>query len=614
MPEPPPIAAISLLRAAFGTVRRGLAPLLWYELFFKLLAVAILTPLATRLMTVFIHSTGSVAVSNTAIVGFLASPSGVAAVVVVGAVSLAIIFLELAGLILIADATRRGGRADALPALRAVGKRFPRLLSLGALQLAGFSLVLAPFLAGIWLVYRSLLSTSDIYFYVTERPPEFWVAAGIGGAIALAGFLVFAALYVCWILALPVMLFEGSGAWGALRRSYHLARPAWWPVARMMIGWLLVSAALGMVAQFLFDGTAAGTLGLAGSRTRYVIAAVAGLAALYVVGSALLTAVAFTVDASLIAHAYAGLAGSPVEGRLPPDLAARRTPRKSSTRLVWVVVLGFLAVTVIASATAIRRLDLDRQVAITAHRGSSVAAPENTLSAVTQAIADGADYAEIDVQLSADSAVVVIHDIDLRRIAGVARLVSEMTLAELQEVDAGSWFSPQFAGERLPTLQEVIDLARGRIKLNIELKVTGSPDGLVDRVVDLVERNGFAEECVITSLEEAAVRAVKQQAPDLRVGFIAATAIGDPTRMPVDLLAVSTQFLSSGLIRRAHRRGMEIHVWTVNTRERAWDVIEMGVDNIMTDYPPRLRELLDERAEMTNAEKVLLAFRSWLAE
>jgi glycerophosphoryl diester phosphodiesterase len=547
-------------------------------------------------------------------VEFLASPSGVAAVVVVGAVSLAIVFFELAGLVLIADATRRGQRADALPALYAVGRRFPRLLSLGALQLAGFVLAIAPFVAGIWLVYRWLLSTSDIYFYVTQRPPEFWLATGVGGAIALVGFLVFALLYVGWILALPVMLFEGSGAWAALRRSYRLVRPAWWPVVRTMVGWMLIAAALGTVAQFLFDATAAGTLGLAGSRTGYVIAAVAGLVALYVVGSALLSAVALTVDASLIAHVHATLAGTPSEERLPHDLAGRRTPRTSSARLAWVVVLGFLAVTVVASFTAVGRLDLDKQVAVTAHRGSSVAAPENTLSAVTQAIVDGADYAEIDVQLSADSAVIVIHDIDLRRIAGTPRLVSEMTLAELQEVDAGSWFSPEFASERLPTLQEVVDLARGRIKLNIELKVTGSPQGLVERVVDVIERNGFAEECVITSLEEAAVRAVKQQAPDLRVGFILATAIGDPTRMPVDLLAVSTQFLSAGLIRRAHRRGMEVHVWTVNTRERMWDVIERGVDNIMTDYPPRLREVLEERAEMTNGEKVLLAFRSWLAE
>ena len=157
MPQPPSITATGLLRAAFDTVRRGLAPMLWYELFFKLLAAAILTPLATRLMTVFVESTGSVVVSNTAIVGFLASPRGVAAVVVVGAVLLAIVFVELAGLVLIADAVRRGGRADALRALYAVARRFHRLLLLGALQLVAFVLALAPFVAGIWLVYRWLL-------------------------------------------------------------------------------------------------------------------------------------------------------------------------------------------------------------------------------------------------------------------------------------------------------------------------------------------------------------------------------------------------------------------------------------------------------------------------
>jgi glycerophosphoryl diester phosphodiesterase len=588
--------------------------MLWYELFFKLLAAAILTPLATRLTTVLIRRTGSVVISNEEILGFVASPQGLLAVVVVGAVSLAIVFFELAGLILIADATRRGSRADALPALRAVGRRFPRLLHLGTLQLVGFVLALAPFVAGIWLVYRWLLSASDIYFYVTERPPEFWTAVGIGGAIALAGFLVFAALYVCWALALPVLLFEGARPWQALRRSFRLVRPAWMAVARMMVGWLLIAAALGAAARFLFDAIAAGTLGLAGGKAGFVIAVVAGLVALYAVGSALLSAVALTVDASLVAHAHAALAGSPAEERLPDDLAARRTSRTSSAKLVWLGALGFLAIAAIASVTAIGRLDLDKQVAVTAHRGSSVVAPENTLSAISQAIEDGADYAEIDVQLTADSAVVVIHDVDLRRVAGITRRVSEMTLAELRELDVGSWFSPEFAGERLPTLQEAVDLARGRIKLNIELKTTGDPQGLAGRVVALVDRNGFADECVITSLNGAAVRAVKQLNPDLLVGFIVATAIGDPTRMPVDLLAVSTQFLSPGLIRSAHGRGMEVHVWTVNTRRRMWEMIERDVDNIMTDYPPRLIEVLEERAEMTNAQKVLLAFRSWLAE
>jgi len=588
--------------------------MLWYDLFFKVLAAAILVPLATRLMTMFIRSTGSVAVSNEAIVGFLTSPSGITAIVVIGAVSLAILFIEQAGMILIADAAQRGERADPGRTLRAVGRRFPRLLILGALKLVGVLLALAPFVAGSWWVHSWLLSESDIYFYVTVRPPEFWVAAGLAGVIALAGFLVFAVLYVRWVLALPILLLEGSRPWPALWRSWRVARPGWRPVAGATIGWLLIAVALAALAQFLFDAIAGGVIGLAGSRAGFVIAAVAGLVALHVVGTALLAALALTVDGSLVWHVYSALAEPSAESKLSFDLATRGTGRTSSGRLAWIVLLAFLAVAAIASATAIGRLDLDRQVAVTAHRGSSITAPENTLSAVRQAIEDGADYAEIDVQLTADSTVILIHDVDLRRIAGVSGLVADMTFAELRELDAGSWFSPEFAGERLPTLQEVIDLARGRIKLNIELKMTGSPEGLVGRVVELVERNGFTEECVITSLNEAAVRAVKQRAPDLRVGFIVATALGDPTRMQVDLLAVSTQFLSPGLVRRAHRRGMEVHVWTVNTREQMWDMIERSVDNIMTDYPPRLLEVLEERAEMNNAEKVLLGFRSWLAE
>ena len=606
---------LHLIGLAFGTVRRSLRPMLWYELFFKLLAAAILTPLVTRALSVFIRSTGSVAISNEAIAGFLVSPRGVTALIVVGTVSFGIIFMELAGLMVIAAATLRGETGEPVAALRHVGRRFPRLLQLGLLELLGAALVVTPFLIGMWYTYRLLISASDINYYLAERPPEFWLALAIATLLGLVALLLAAILYVCWMLALPILLFENTGPWGALRRSYRLVRPAWRTVTVAILSWFALALLLSAGANALFDIISDVTLKVVGDRTAYVVAAVATLIALYTVGAIVISAVAATVDAALVVQIYQARGGSLDEASAPVAASARTGGGRlvSTPRLIWIVVLAFLAVTAGASVTVVRRLNLDRQVEVTAHRGSSLAAPENTLSAFRQAIEDGADFAELDVQLTADSVVVVMHDADFQRLSGVAQAVSDLTYEEIRALDIGTWFSPEFAAEYAPTLQQAMDLARGRIKLNIELKVKGDFTGLVERVVDLIELNEFQQECVITSLDHDAVLAAKELAPDLQVGAIVATAIGDVTRLPVDLVSAGTQLVSRHFVRRAHQRGMEVHVWTVNDREQMWTMIEVGVDNIITDVPATVAEVLEERAALDNTQKVLMGFRSWMA-
>ena len=135
---------------------------------------------------------------------------------------------------------------------------------------------------------------------------------------------------------------------------------------------------------------------------------------------------------------------------------------------------------VVAGAAFIQGFNINRTVEITGHRGSKVRAPENTLSALRQAIAEGADYAEIDVQTTADGVVVLLHDADLMRVASVERRLRDIKFDELSDIDVGSWFMPEFSNERIPTLQEAIDLARGRIKLNIELKFTWPDPALAE--------------------------------------------------------------------------------------------------------------------------------------
>ena len=206
----------------------------------------------------------------------------------------------------------------------------------------------------------------------------------------------------------------------------------------------------------------------------------------------------------------------------------------------------------------------------------------------------------------------MIHDTDLRRIAGDSRGIWEVSSAELATLDAGSWFRSGFANERIPTLQQAIRLVRGRMRLNIELKFNGHDERLVERVVEIVRREGFAEEAVITSLDYRALQDVRSVTTAIPIGFIVASTVSRITRLDVDFLVIDRRLATPSFIRAAQQAGKEVHVWTVNNRAAMQRFIELGVDNIMTDNPAMLRDLLAERAALSDPEKWLLTFRTWL--
>ena len=138
---------------------------------------------------------------------------------------------------------------------------------------------------------------------------------------------------------------------------------------------------------------------------------------------------------------------------------------------------------------------------ITAHRGGAGVAPENTLAAIRQAIAAGADWIEIDVQESQDGVVVVVHDSDLARVGNNPVKIWAATADELRSVYIGSHFDPAFSDERVPTLEEVLQTCKGKAGVNIELKYYGHDQDLENRVIELVERFQMETEIVVMSLE-----------------------------------------------------------------------------------------------------------------
>ena len=229
------------------------------------------------------------------------------------------------------------------------------------------------------------------------------------------------------------------------------------------------------------------------------------------------------------------------------------------------------------------------------HRGACSLAPENTLAAFAKAREVGANGVEFDVQLSADGELVIIHDHTLERTTDGRGAVATHTLAELKQLDAGRRFDAQFAGERIPTLQEVIDLLGDPMYLNIELKAGyGQAEALPARVVECVRRNGCQARVLLSSFELDALRRVRAIAPELAIGVLYSSP-PDPAQVAAlhpEALHPEWKLAGKELISSAHAAGRQVNVWTVNAEADMRSLIALGVDAIITNYPQRLAALV----------------------
>ena len=251
---------------------------------------------------------------------------------------------------------------------------------------------------------------------------------------------------------------------------------------------------------------------------------------------------------------------------------------------------------------------LSQEIVVTSHRGYSAAAPENTIPAFKMSIASGAEYAELDVQMTKDGVAVLTHDTNLRRCTGLDANVYDLTYAEIEQLDAGSFFSKRFAGTKIPTLKQVLRLCKGRIKLNIEIKPSAATPTLEAEVVRLIREEGFAEDCTVTSKSLDTLAQIKILAPEIRTGYITHSGfLGFHDQRDVDFYSIENGSITVLTVWQAHLRGKTVSAWTVNRQEEIDRMIRLGVDDIITDNPAIVQNALRSRRSMETDLQDLLA-------
>lgn len=233
------------------------------------------------------------------------------------------------------------------------------------------------------------------------------------------------------------------------------------------------------------------------------------------------------------------------------------------------------------------------------HRGAKGHAPENTLVSFRKAIELGANMVELDVHLSKDGHLIVIHDIDVDRTTNGTGRVADLTLAEIKALDAGSWFDPQYAGEQVPTLQEVIDVIKGKMLLNVEIKKGAELyPGIVELVAKTIKENDMVDQVVVSSFSTEYLQEMRQALPEIEVAWLYSREEANPVQRAVQegwqALHPNIQRVTRELVDEAHAHGLLVRGWNPNDEAGMRKLIECGVDGVGTDFPEVLLRLARE--------------------
>ncbi len=567
----------------------------------RLLLIALITPGLAIAANLAVSLSSQTALTDQDIAAFVLSPAGfLVAVAVLSLFLLAEVFVfsVMAGSLRMgeSDPWRAGSAAIGL-----ILSRLPALFGFAVRFVLRVLLLVLPFAALSALIAWWRLTEYDINYYLTFKPPSFWAAVVLIGAVVLVMAWVLIRRLSAWALSLHLVLFEQVRPADAFPLSAERMEGKRGRLKVDLAMWLglrlAIAALIAWVAGILFAIVPLQD----SSNLRLALTYSLLVAGLWSLAGLVLAATALGALAVVLDRLFE------IKTDEPPH------PEPGTLRVPLFAAVGVAAVAVLVSLWfgqhLLERVQAPDRAEVIGHRGAAALRPENTMAAVLKAIEDGADWVEIDVQETADDVVIVAHDSDFMKLAGVPTKVWDATMEDVAEIDIGSWFDPEYADERTPTLRDVLAAAKGKAKVIIELKYYGHDFDLENRVAALVEEFDMQDDIATMSLKYPAVQKMKKLRSDWRAGVLAATAIGDLSGLEGEFVAVNAAMATPGLVRSVQAAGKDIYVWTVNDPLQMSAMASMGVDGLITDRPGMANEVLRVRAEMGPGERLLL----WLA-
>lgn len=594
----------------FRILRVNIRTLIIFELIYKAFTGAVFTPLFYIGFNGIMHISGYTYLTAENISSFLLHPLTVVGVLCLLLYQVLFTFIDISAVIFLFDQASIGKQVGLMTTLRYALWNTGRLFHPQNWSMAGVTLLAIPYLKAA-VVYGAMgaIRIPEMYQRYIDRYWYYQLAIAVG--LVLIAFFLLRCLYAFFFFTLEQKR-SVVATYKSKRRPIKTYLFDVLTLALIQVFFYLVYqlitkigiALINLIEHMVSDYNAPTVMVLSGAMI------------LLTVVLTLLSAVAIPISFAVLSMRYYRYMGGKERHHIPAKEV--RLSRRHSKRIARGLLIAFL-VSILLSTTYLVgfakgeysiRMEKIHAIAVTAHRGASDYYPENTMSAFAGAVEQGADWIELDVQQSKDGYIFVSHDSNLKRVTGVDVNVWEMDYEDIRALDAGAFFSSEYSGEYMPLLEEVIKYAKSEdVKLNIELKPTGHETNFEKCVVDIIRKEHFLNQCVVTSQKYQALKNVKAYDEDVKTIYVTSLAYGDVGHLDAaDGYSVEAGSITTTLVNRVHNQGKEIYAWTVNTKFSANRLIRLGVDNIITDDVPMVQQCIYE----SKASNALTEYVRWL--
>lgn len=585
---------------SFQTVKFAFWNVLTFQLAYKLLAAIVFVPLFGIIFNKLLYFGGYANATNDELLAFLKTPYGILAIVILSLLALFLIFTEFAVLIIISYFAHKRQKVKLRPILYKTVTYLPTLFTY---CLPGFILYAVVLLPLLNMGYETaLIPQIQIPNFITGE--LFKTTMGQVGYYTF--FAVVAYLNLRWIFVLPIVVLEQKQFRTAARKSAALVKESFFKVLFFLVGFFISIGIVYIVFFGIYLLCLWGVYEFTNPEGTFALLAESTISVFLTSTLYLFSFIVTPFYIMAITRLY--LQKVPVEDVLLEEgLDYSKTKadkcffQKHRWKFISVYIVGIITAGMVVAFIVTFISNSYKEPIIMAHRGYISKGVENTKEAVQGAIGAKADYAEIDVLQTKDGELAVIHDLKLKRLANANVHVSDLTMDELRQLTLSQ---DGFSGQ-ISTLDEIIKLAKGKIKLNIEVKLHGGEKDFVNKVLKAIKDNEFEKQCVIQTLHYPLIKEFKRANSDIKVGYILYASRANLKNVKADFYVAEEYMLNKKLVKEARKLNKPIYVWTVNDMESLKAYYKLNIDGIITDYPEDARETIKELKEQEAEESDL---------
>lgn len=582
-----------------------------YQIITRGLLSIIIIPIYGLLSGYLIQKDGSVVFTNGDILKFMLTPSGAIFLLFLFLIVVLEIIIEIGGYITISSKIEANYKESSYWEILKYNIRLlPRILSVGGIIILLYVIFMAP-MSGVGFKLSFLKGFDMPNFIMSEIDQN-----TLYTIIYSVGIILLIYVSLKFIFTFNYMIINNMKANEAIKASSKLFKENRKTVLKELVVMLIVTALISSIVLFIWLTLIvkiSGQLNLDGYLSRIIMIA---LLQIQNFGILIISILLVPFECYYVTKLFYKLID-------PKDIEYPKIAEKTKKSMLdnilhkkkTLIAIALTALLLYSMTMGIFTREIigyNNHIKIYGHRGYGVGTPENSISAIKKSIDNNIDYIEIDVQRTKDRKYVLNHDKTFERVSYekpyfINKKVSDLNYSQIETLDIGRRVSQRYAGEKVPRIEEVLDVCKNKIKINLELK-EGIDHEMIDDLMELARKKGMKKQVFFTSLNIRDIEYIENKDSTFDTGLIYFIKLGNYGSVDADYMIMEEREATDSNIKKLHKKGKKVIVWTVNTQESIDKFSKMDIDGIITDYPLEVKEAVSENSKLTSNDLILSSF------